>query len=549
MAKELRPYQDEALRAIRETVGQGCKRLVCQAPTGSGKTLVAAAIANGALSRGNRMAFVVSSLSLIDQTVQMFWDEGIRDVGVIQADHQLTDWSKPLQVCSIQTIHSRGLYPEAKVVVIDEVHQLHKEHIKWIGRLAAKEGEPPIVDAAPGWERVPIIGLSATPWTRGLGRYFESLLVMSTTAELIELGYLSKFKVYAADHPNLSGVKTVAGDYHEGQLSSVMQEQGLVANVIETWRLRWGKDKTLLFAVDCAHAQMLQARFNEAGIPCAYQDAHTSSADRAEIKRGFHNGTYKVVANVGTLTTGVDWDVRCLSLARPTKSEMLFVQIIGRALRTAPGKDHALILDHTDTTARLGFVTDIHHEQLLGGKMDQNKASPRSPPLPKPCPVCAYLIPVGCKKCPECGHERKVESGVYERDGQLVELSFDGRRKGRTDPKRFHYSYAEKRQFFLQLRAYQLTKPHWKPGWAAVQYREKFDEGWPPWSWNALPPADGVGTEVKQWLRSRFIAWAQQNERAKAEQDRSATGAPGAAGVATNSARTGGSDTESGAAV
>lgn len=520
MNKELRPYQDEALRAIRETVQQGCKRLVVQAPTGSGKTLVAAAIAAGAQAKGNRMVFVVPAISLVDQSVQMFWDEDIRDVGIIQANHPLTDWSKPIQVASIQTIRSRGIYPEAKVVVFDEVHQLHKEHVKWIGRLAKEEGEPPIVDAAPGWENVPIIGLSATPWTRGLGRYFESLLVMSTTAELIELGYLSRFKVFAADHPDLSGVKTVAGDYHEGQLAQVMEQATLVANVIETWRLRWGKDKTLLFAVDCAHAQMLQARFNEAGIACAYQDAHTSSADRAQIKRGFHDGTYKIVANIGTLTTGVDWDVRCLILARPTKSEMLFVQIIGRALRTAPGKDHALILDHSDTTARLGFVSDIHHEHLNGGKMDQNKAAPRSPPLPKPCPACAYLIPVGCKKCPECGHERKIESKIYERDGQLVELSFDGRPKGKTNPKRYRYTYAEKRQFYLQLRAYQLTRPHWKAGWAAVQYREKFDEGWPPWSWNALPPAEGVGVEVKMWLKHKFMQYAkQQNERAKQYQE------------------------------
>lgn len=527
MNKELRPYQDEALRAIRETVGQGCHRLVVQAPTGSGKTLVAAAIASGAQAKGNRMVFVVPAISLVDQTVEMFYHEGIRDVGVIQADHQLTDWSKPVQIASIATIRSRGRYPEAQVVVIDEVHQLHEAHINWIGRLAAKEGEPPIVDAAEGWDKVPVIGLSATPWTKGLGKYFESLLVMSTTAELIELGYLSRFKVFAADHPDLSGVKTIAGDYHEGQLAEVMEQAQLVANVIETWRLRWGEDKTLLFCVDCAHAKMLQARFNEAGIPCAYQDAHTSSADRAEIKRGFHNGTYKIVANIGTLTVGIDWDVRCLILARPTKSEMLFVQIIGRALRTAPGKDHALILDHTDTTSRLGFVTSIHHEYLNGGKMDQNAPAKRSPPLPKPCSNCAYLIPVGCKVCPECGHERKVESQIYERDGQLVELSFDGRPKGKTDPKRYRYTYAEKRQFYLQLRAYQLTKPHWKPGWAAVQYREKFKEGWPPWSWNALPPAEGVGIEVKRWLTFKFMEYAkQQNERAREHQNQAGAAPP-----------------------
>lgn len=491
--KSLRPYQEEALQAIRQTVAQKVYRLVCQAPTGSGKTLVAATIVDGALSKGNRLTFCVPAIQLIDQTVQMFYDEGIRDVGVIQADHPLTNWAKPIQVASIQTIRSRKVYPESQVVVIDEVHQLHKEHITWLQH--------------PDWQTVPFIGLSATPWTRGLGRYFQTLLVMSTTAELIELEYLSKFKVYAADHPDLSGVKTVAGDYHEGQLADVMGEQGLVANVVQTWKKLWNRDKTLLFAVDCAHAQQLQARFNEAGISCAYQDAFTSSKERAEIKRGFHNGTYKVVANIGTLTTGVDWDVRCLQLARPTKSEMLFVQIIGRCLRTAPGKDFALILDHTDTTARLGMVTDIHHEMLDDGRMKKKGGGgEKSPPLPKPCPKCAYLIPARVMTCPECGFEKKIESDIFERDGQLVEISFDGRGKKQRNVGQYPYSYAEKRQFYLQLKAYAATKTY-SPKWPDVTYKEKFQE-WPAWSWKMLPPADGVGAEVKAYIRYRFMLWA-----------------------------------------
>ena len=494
MQKELRPYQEDALQAIRETVGQGVRRLVTQAPTGSGKTLVAAAIVDGALRKGNKLCFCVPAIQLIDQTVEMFWNEGIKDVGVIQADHVLTDWSKPVQVASIQTIRARKTYPEAQVVVIDEVHQLHKEHIAWLTH--------------PEWQSVPFIGLSATPWTRGLGRYFQSLLVMSTTKDLIEAGYLSPFRVYAADHPNLTGVKTVAGDYHEGQLAKVMGEQALVANVVETWRKLWNKDKTLLFAVDCAHAQALQERFNEAGIPCGYQDAYTSSADRKEIKRAFHNGDLKVVANIGTLTTGVDWDVRCLQLARPTKSEMLFVQIIGRCLRTADGKADALILDHTDTTARLGMVTDIHHEQLDDGRM-KAKAAPsekKGPALPKPCPSCAFLIPIGCKKCPECGFERKVQSHVWERDGELVEISFDGRGKKKRNAEMFPYTYEEKRQFYLQLKAYARDK-NYRPGWAKANFREKFKE-WPAWSWEMLPPADGVGAEVRAYIQFKFMAWA-----------------------------------------
>jgi superfamily II DNA or RNA helicase len=496
MAKQLRDYQRDALQAVRDSVRQGVKRVVLQAPTGSGKTLVACDLVNGALSKGNRMTFVVSSLSLIDQAVTMFWDEGIRDVGVIQANHVLSDWSRPIQIASIQTINSRKIYPECQAVVIDECHQLHKAHIQWMQH--------------PDWKDVPFVGLSATPWTSGLGKYFETLLVMSTTRELIDRGYLSKFKVYAADHPDLSQVKVVAGDYHEKQLSGVMQSGGLVANVIETWRTMWGKDKTLVFGVDCAHAEALRDRFLEAGISCAYQDAQTPSAERAAIKRGFHDGTYRVVCNVGTLTTGVDWDVRCLVLARPTKSEMLFVQICGRALRTADGKDHALILDHTDTTSRLGMVTDIHHEHLSGGKFDQSAKVIRKPALPKPCPKCDFLIPPRVLKCPECGYERKIESHVHEREGVLVEFTGSSRARKKTSPKLFPYTPEEKARFYQQLKGYALERGY-KPGWAFMKFIDKFAHK-PEWAWQALPPM-APGPEVRNWIKAALIAWAQSRNR------------------------------------
>ena len=491
MNKELRPYQEECLQAIRSTVAQRVFRLVVQAPTGSGKTLVAATIVEGARRKNNRLTFVVPAIQLIDQAVEMFYAEGIRDIGVIQADHIMTDWSQPVQVASIQTIRSRGKYPESQVVVIDECHQLHKAHVQWLQH--------------PDWQTVPFIGLSATPWTRGLGKYFESLLVMSTTKELIELGYLSRFKVFAADHPDLSGVKDVAGDYNEGQLSKVMRENALVANIIETWRTRWNKDKTLVFGVDCAHAQTLQARFLDAGISAGYQDANTSAADRAAIKRAFHDGTYRVVCNVGTLTVGIDWDVRCLVLARPTKSEMLFVQIIGRALRTAEGKEAAIILDHSDTHQRLGFASDIHHEHLSMGKLDQNKVVKRSPPLPRPCSGCSLLMPPGMKVCPSCGHQREVISDVHEREGELVEFDGTFRKKGQTNAKELPYSYEERMRFYAQLRGYGLLKGY-KDGWAFIKYMEKFEEK-PPWAWKHHQPMQ-AGPEVMQFIRSGFISWA-----------------------------------------
>ena len=496
---DLWPHQERALTALKQTVAQGVKRVVVQSPTGSGKTRLAAAIVEGAIRKGNRMAFVVPAISLVDQTVEAFYAEEIRDVGVIQANHQMTDWSKPVQVCSIQTLKKRGVFPEAQVVVFDECHVLHEHHKLWLQDEA--------------WKSVPFIGLSATPWTRGLGKHFDTLLIAATTQELIEQKLLSTFKVFATGHPDLTGVKNMAGDYHEGQLSDAMQKGSLTADIIETWSKHWGKNKTLCFGVDCAHAQSIQQRFEEAGISCGYQDARTPDAERAEIKRKFHDGTYQIVSNVGTLTTGVDWDVRCLILARPTRSRILYTQIIGRALRTAPDKEHALILDHSDTTQRLGFVTDIIQEHLDDGNVSDRKEP--SPPLPKECKQCGILKPPRTAVCPNCGFKAAIVSGVSEHDGELVEVTAG---LGKKRSNKHEYTMAEKARFYAELKAYGIEHGR-KEGWAAYSYKDKFGT-WPDWSIKHIPPADYPSITVTMWVKSRNIAWVKSKRRAEMQATR-----------------------------
>lgn len=496
MLSELRPYQADGLEAIRQSIRGGVRRLVAQAATGAGKTKVAAAIVDGAMSKGNRTAFVVPAIALIDQTVESFYAEGIRDIGVIQANHSMTDWSKPVQVCSIQTLQTRTAWPEARTVLFDECHRLFDAHKRWL--------------ADPAWSDTPFIGLSATPWTKGLGKYFDTLLVIATTSELIEQGYLSPFRVFATGHPDLSKVKTVAGDYHEGELSEAMQQGELTADIVRTWQAKWGKANTLCFGVDKAHAKSIQERFEAADISCGYQDADTTPDERREIKRKFHNGEYRVVSNIQTLTIGVDWNVHCLILARPTKSEMLYVQIIGRALRTAEGKTEALILDHSDTTMRLGFVTDIHHESLNNGtpadKATAREAEKSAPPLPKECKSCGVLKPARVRICPNCGQTPKVESGVIERDGELVEVTGGGKKQRAKGRKASDYSAPERQAFFAELKAHALVRGY-KTAWANVQFKEKFG-AWPPDSMKEVKPAAAISGTTASWIKSRLIDFA-----------------------------------------
>lgn len=494
MNRELWEHQANGLLALRQSVAQGVRRIVVQAPTGSGKTVMAAAVADGAIRKGNRMAFVVNAIGLIDQTVEAFYSEGIREVGVIQADHWRTDWSKPVQVCSIQTLKSRSAYPDARVVVFDECHSLHEHHKQWL--------------SAPEWQNVPFIGLSATPWAKGMGKYFQSLLVISTTQELIDKGFLSKFKVYCTGQPDLKDVKVVAGEYVKDQLSDAMCRGTLTADIIKTWKELWGKPNTLVFGVDRKHAETIHHRFLEEGVSSAYQDGQTSAAERADIKRGFHNGKYDVVCNIGTLTTGVDWDVRCLVLARPTKSEILYTQIIGRALRTATNKDHAVILDHSNSTLELGLVTDIHHDELDGGKPKvKREAAPKRKPLPRPCSVCAAIVPRLNRTCVECGHTLPLASGVVERDGVLVEYVPGAVLTGKQLSRQ--YTILEKEEFYGQLLGY-ARENGYKDGWVSHKYREKFGV-WPNGMRHVM--AEDASFEMERWVKSRAKAWAKSKAR------------------------------------
>jgi DNA repair protein RadD len=484
MIKIPHPHQHEAIRLLRESLSSGKRRPIIQAPTGFGKTLLAAMIVEGALAKGNRVIFVVPALSLIDQTVQAFYEEGITEVGVIQANHHMTDYSKPVQVASVQTLMKRDI-PKAAVVVIDEVHRDYTFLKAWM--------------AQPEWEKVIFIGLSATPWTKGLGKHWDDLIIAETTQGLIAKGFLSPFRVFASAHPDLRGVKTVAGDYHEGQLAEVMGGKSLVAGVVETWLAKGENRPTFCFAVDCAHAQKLQLEFEAAGVACGYMDAYTERADRNHMKAAFEHGDIKVICNVGVLTTGIDWDVRCLIMARPTKSEILYVQMIGRGLRTASGKTDCTIFDHADNAIRLGFVTDIHHTELNTGKkengVEQKKAKPK---LPKECPSCTFMKPVGVHKCPNCGFEPVKVSNVQTIDGELVEYT-----GGKQRMKKREYTHAEKQLWYSGFLYIEKEKGY-KPGWAAWQYKSKL-KVWP----RGLSEIAGFPTvEVSNYVRSRQIAYA-----------------------------------------
>lgn len=488
--RPLRPHQERALEALRRSLASGRRRPMLQAPTGFGKTLTAAHIIQRALDRGNRVIFTVPALSLVDQTVEAFEAEGIRSIGVVQADHDRTDPTQPVQVCSVQTLARRGK-PDAAIVIVDEAHLAFKAVHEWM--------------ADPEWAMVPFCGLSATPWTRGLGRHYDDLIVAARTSDLIEGGFLAPLLVYAPSAPDLRGVTTVAGEFHQGELASACNRAELIGDAVVTWKERGEGRSTLCYGVDRAHALHLAQRFTEAAVAAEYMDAFTDREERERIFNRFRAGKTRVICNVATLTVGVDLDVRCIVDCRPTKSEMRFVQTIGRGLRTAPGKDKLIVLDHAGNHLRLGLVTDIHHDRLDDGAPRRaGGQQERAPSLPRVCDACKAVMPRAALRCAACGAMREAKTDVRIVDGELVKL-------GSGLSSRVAPSVADMAAFHGELR-WVARERGYRDGWAAHKFKERFG-CWPDHPSVRCAPLARPSLATKQWILSRQIAFARGRAR------------------------------------
>jgi len=494
--RSLRPRQEAAIEAIRQAVKDGHTRIIVQAPCGFGKTLLAAHLVSSSLAKGRRPIFTCPAIVLVNQTLKAFENEGIEDIGVIQADHERTDYRCQMQIASVQTLIRRTL-PEVDFVMIDEAH------LTWDALYAKLDGDE--------WKDKIAIGLTATPWTKGMGLHWAKLIIAATIEELIADGHLSPFTVYAPSKeftPDLRGVKVTAGDFDETGAAAAVDKSPIIADVVKTWKEKAEGLPTFLFAVNRAHAQHLQREFELAGVACGYIDAYTDEYSRATTFKRFRSGEYRIISSVGCLIQGVDEDVRAIIDAAPTCSETRHVQKIGRGLRTAPGKERCLILDHAGNTLRLGLVTDIYHDSLDTRKPgDRGEAykDDKKPVKPKQCKTCKMLVPVGKQKCPGCG-ELVLHNHIVAKDGELTLFESGTAKKPKT--RKQEATNEQKQEFysgFLQLAS---ERGH-SEGWAAHAYKEKFGV-WP----RGLARERSEPTyEVRQYDKHRHIRWVKSKEK------------------------------------
>ena len=419
----LRPFQKDGIASLQEGAREGHRcQMVC-APTGSGKTILALKVINQALSKMRTATFICDRTTLIDQTSLVADQYGMNNHGVIQAQHYRFDLDAPFQIASAQTLARRS-FPDTDIVVVDEAHTQYGAVINFISQC-----------------RGLVIGLSATPFAKGLGKIYTRLVNPATMDELTKSGVLVPLRIFSCTHINMKGAETKSnGEWTD----RAVEERGMdiLGDVVTEWKkFAFGK-KTLVFGSTIKHCDDMCRQFSEEGVSAMTFTSDTPDKERKEILDEFRkpDSTIRVLLSVEALAKGFDvQDIECICDVRPLrKSLSTFIQILGRGLRSSPstGKTECLLLDFSGNIVR--FADDFSDFYFYGlqsldegekldrviRKDDENKAPPE-------CPKCGYT-PCG-KRCISCGYERVSLAVVEHHAGEMQEITV-GKKTLATDP-------------------------------------------------------------------------------------------------------------------
>ncbi|MFC1535069.1 DEAD/DEAH box helicase [Thermodesulfobacteriota bacterium] len=356
---KLRDYQIKCLTSITDRYKAGIRRQLTCLPTGSGKTIIFAEFPRF-FKMKKQMLVLAHRAELLDQACDKI-TQANPDLRVeIDQAGRTADPDSHVVVASVPTLGRAGskrlqrLAPERFfLIVVDEAHHsTAKTYKRVLEHFGVFDPETPKL----------LVGFTATPKRGdgvGLNEVFEEIVFSRSLPEMISAGFLSPVAGYRVEtEVDLSRVKTRMGDFVTSQLSLAVNIQQRNDIIVEVYQSHLKDKQTLCFCVDVAHAYSVAAAFKEEGIRAAAISGDMDRTDRAKILNDFSTGRIQVLANCMVLTEGYDEpSVEGIILARPTKSSLLYTQMIGRGTRLHPGKENVTIVDIVDVTREHSLTT------------------------------------------------------------------------------------------------------------------------------------------------------------------------------------------------
>lgn len=418
----LRPYQQSAVDGVRDAFASGHRATLVVIPTGGGKTVIFSHIAATASARGKRILILVHRIELLRQTAAALRRAGINP-GLVNPQYT-PNYMAPVQVAMVQTMAKRThFFPKGfDLIITDEAHHIVSTTYR------------NILDAFPkAWQ----LGVTATPIRgdgKGLGReaggVFDHMVIGPTVAELIGGGYLVRPVIYAPrEKLDLSGVRKKMGDYDKAELERRVDKPQITGSAVEHYRKLLHNEPAVVFCISVAHAQHVASEFQAAGYRAYAVDGSMDDATRARILNGLGNGQVHVVTSCDVISEGTDIPaIAGAILLRPTQSTGLYLQQVGRALRTMPGKERAIILDHVGNVLTHG-LPDEDREWSLDGEVKKPRkkkdADPEGEVKVRQCTSCFAIFEKEADTCPQCGTEveKKAPRKVKQVDGELREIT------------------------------------------------------------------------------------------------------------------------------
>lgn len=422
-APTLRSYQIEAKAAVLKKLAiESTNRQVLMLCTGSGKSVISASIVMDARDKGLRAAFVVPRTVLIDQMSAHLDALGVEH-GVQQSDHWRNRPYDPIQLCSAQTLARRGFPNGLDLVVIDEAHLKSKAVIDFITKDRS----------------IKVIGLTATPFSKGMADIYDGIVCSVTQNDLTDLGFIVPLKVYCGVSADMEKILVKStGEWDAAQMASAQSE--LVGDVITTWQDKTlkhfgGPVKTIAFGPTVDYCKELAHSFTKAGFRFEVVSYHENGEERKALFDEFRKPDSKIIGLISceALREGLDVpDVMALIDCHAyRKSRQAVQQMWGRVMRAAPGKDYGLLLDHAGNYIRHGaFLEKIAAEgaKALKGGLKANEAAFKPEKEDKvaekkkerTCPQCSSLLKLFSNGCSECGWVKPVVPKYIQTTGKML---------------------------------------------------------------------------------------------------------------------------------